>query len=71
MVKNKKTFWYYWSKALGEKAHRNCNKTSDVVAYIRTAITLQIILTNFFIIFGNIYNFTKPTIEVKCIERTK
>lgn len=68
---NKKTFWYYWSKALGEKAHGNCNKTSDKVALIRTIITIQLLLTNFFIIFGNIHNFTKQTIEVKCIEVSK
>jgi hypothetical protein len=66
-----KSFWYYWAKALGEKAHKNCSKTSDKVAIIRTVITIQLIITNFFIIFGNIYNFTKQTIEVKCIERTK
>lgn len=49
-MKTKKGFWYYWSKALGEKANKKCNKTSDKVALIRTAITLQILITNFFII---------------------
>lgn len=49
-MKAKRGFWYYWAKALGEKAHKNCNKTSDKVAVIRTLITLQILITNFFII---------------------
>lgn len=49
-MKTKRGFWYYWAKSLGEKAHKNCNKTSDKVAVIRTLITLQILITNFFII---------------------
>jgi hypothetical protein len=70
-MSSRKTFWYYWTKALGEKATKSCNKTSDKVALIRTAIAIQLIITNFFIISGNIYNFTKQTIEVKCIEVSK
>lgn len=68
MKKKQRGLWYYWSKALGEKSHKNCNKTSDKVALIRTIITAQLLITNGFIIAGNIYNFTKPTIEVKCIK---
>lgn len=49
-MKTKRGFWYYWAKALGEKAHKKCNKTSDKIAVIRTLITLQILITNFFII---------------------
>ncbi len=43
---------YYIYCALGEKSHPHCNKTADRVAFIRLLITSQIIITNFFIIFG-------------------
>jgi hypothetical protein len=47
----KKGFWYYWSKALGEKATEN-KKDSDKVALLRTLIVLIYIITNLFIIAG-------------------
>lgn len=52
-MKNK--FLYYIYCALGEKSHE-CNKTADRVAFIRLLITLQILITNFFIIGGVILN---------------
>ena len=51
-MKKKKGFLYYIYCALGEKSHPNCNKTADKVALIRLLITLQILVTNFFIIYG-------------------
>lgn len=50
--KKKKGLLYYIYCALGEKSHPHCNKTADRVAFIRLLITAQIIITNFFIIFG-------------------
>ena len=49
-MKKKKSLLYYIYCALGEKSHPNCNKTADRVAFIRLLITLQILITNFFII---------------------
>jgi len=58
-------FWNYWAKAIGAKAEPGCNKTSDKVAMIRTIITFQLLITNFFIIAGNIYNFTRtPSVVI-------
>ena len=45
-------FWYIWCKAIGEKANKNCNKTSDYVAIIRTVLILGYLITNAFIIAG-------------------
>jgi len=55
-MKKKKGFLYYIYYALGEKSHPHCNKTADRVALIRLLITLQILITNFFIIGGVIIN---------------
>ena len=43
--------WRLVCKALGEKASK-CDKEADRVALIRLLITLQILVTNFFIIYG-------------------
>ena len=48
--KKNKGLLYYIYCALGEKSHPHCNKTADRVAFIRLMITLQILITNFFII---------------------
>ena len=57
--------WNYWAKAIGAKAEPECDKTSDRVAMIRTIITFQLLITNFFIIAGNIYNFTRtPSVVI-------
>ena len=55
MKKKNKGFLYYVYCALGEKSHQ-CNKTADRVAFIRLLITIQILITNFFIIGGVIVN---------------
>ena len=41
--------WRLWCKALGEKA-TPCDKESDKVAWIRTFLILQAVVTNGFII---------------------
>lgn len=41
--------WRIWAKALGEKASY-CDKESDKVAWIRTILIAQSIITNCFII---------------------
>ena len=50
-MKKQKTAWRLVSKALGEKASK-CDKEADKVALIRFLITAQILVTNFFIIYG-------------------
>lgn len=50
-MKKRKTVWRLVAKALGEKAGKN-NKEADQIAFIRLVITLQILITNFFIIGG-------------------
>lgn len=44
-------FWRLWSKALGEKA-TSCDKESDKVAMIRTAIFISYLVTNLVIMAG-------------------
>ena len=41
--------WRLWCKALGEKA-TGCNTESDKVAFIRTILIAQAVVTNMFII---------------------
>lgn len=62
-VKKKKGLLYYIYCALGEKSHPNCNKTADTVAFIRLLITLQILITNFFIIANAIRHWDDNTIN--------
>jgi hypothetical protein len=50
-MKKKKNAWRLLAKALGEKASK-CDKEADRVALIRLLITAQILITNFFIIYG-------------------
>lgn len=45
--------WRMWAYALGQKEGRS-NKEADRIAFIRTAIMLQLLVTNGFIIAGNI-----------------
>ena len=54
-MKKKSTVWRLVAKALGEKASK-CDNEADKVALIRLLITLQILITNFFIIGGVIIN---------------
>ena len=50
-MKKKKTVWRLLAKALGEKASK-CDEEADKIALIRLLITAQILITNFFIIYG-------------------
>ena len=47
--------WRIWAKALGTKDGRN-KKDADKVAFVRTIIMIQLIVTNGFIIAGNVKN---------------
>lgn len=47
-----KKAWRVWAKALGPKAVEDCDRTSDIIAIIRTLILLVYVVTNFFIIAG-------------------
>ena len=51
-----KKMWRLWAKALGEKAHAD-NKQADKVAFIRTLIFLQVVVTNFLISLNIIINW--------------
>ena len=60
-MKNSKSLWKWWSKALGEKASE-CDNESDKIAVIRTIIFLTYLITNAFIIGGVIrhWNDNQP-----------
>ena len=45
--------WRIWAKALGEKSGKS-DKEADFIAIIRTLIFTQLVITNCFIIAGNI-----------------
>ena len=45
--------WRVWAKALGDKSGKS-DKEADTVAMIRTFIFLQLVITNCFIVAGNI-----------------
>ena len=66
-MKNSKSLWRWWSKALGEKASK-CDKESDKIAVIRTVIFLTYLITNAFIVAGVIrhWNDNQPIqIEIR------
>ena len=54
--------WRRWAKALGDTSGKS-NKESDTIAIIRTLIFIQLVVTNCFIIAGNIrhWNDNVPT----------
>ena len=54
-MKRRSTLWRIVAKALGEKAGKN-NAEADRIAIIRLLIMLQILITNFFIIFNAVVN---------------
>ena len=60
-MKNSKSLWKWWSKALGEKASK-CDRESDKISIIRTGIFLTYLITNVFIIGGVIrhWNDNQP-----------
>lgn len=43
--------WKLWCRALGEKASPN-NKEADQIAFIRSVIVIQAVITNLVIILG-------------------
>ena len=60
-MKQKRTVWRWWAKALGEKASK-CDKESDLIAIIRTVIFSTYLITNLFIIAGVIRHWNKNEI---------
>jgi len=48
--------WKIWCKALGEKSG-STDRQSDGIAFIRTLLVLQAIITNFFIVANIILNW--------------
>ena len=50
--------WRLWARALGEKIGEN-NKRADKVAWIRTLIILQAIVTNVLIAINIVINWMK------------
>ena len=61
-----KKLWRVWAKALGEKSGKS-DKEADTIARIRTFIFVQLVITNCFIIAGNIRHwndhYTPPQYE--------
>jgi len=53
MMRKTNSMWRIWAKALGEKSGRT-DKEADIIAAIRTFIFIQLIVTNCFIVAGNI-----------------
>ena len=62
-MKQKRTVWRWWAKALGEKASK-CDKESDLIAIIRTVIFSTYLITNLFIIAGVIRHWNDNNYEV-------
>ena len=62
-----KNLWRVWAKALGDKSGKS-NKEADTIAIIRTLIFVQLVITNCFIVAGNIRHwndhYTPPQYEV-------
>jgi hypothetical protein len=48
--------WRIWAKALGEKASP-CDNESDKIAWVRTFLVIQAIVTNIFIIANAIHHW--------------
>ena len=71
MSKKRKSAWRIWALALGRKEGRN-DYEADRIAIIRTLIMFQLIVTNFFIIAGNVKNLFFDTTPVTVqLEYTK
>ena len=51
-----KTFWRLWARALGEKVGED-NKKADKVAWLRTFIILEAIITNILISINILLNW--------------
>ena len=59
-MKSKSSVWRIIAKSLGTKEGKN-NQEADRIALVRLLITLQILITNFFIIFGVARTHIFPT----------
>lgn len=63
------SIWRVWCKALGQKDGRD-NNEADKIAFIRTIIMIQLIVTNGFIIAGNVRHWndgvcdTSQTVQI-------
>ena len=49
-------WWRIWAKSLGDKASPD-DKEADKVAWIRTLILIQVVLTNCFIVANAIHHW--------------
>ena len=56
--------WRLWAKALGQKDGRDV-KEADKIAIIRTLIMIQLVVTNGFIIAGNVKNLWFSNTQVE------
>ena len=65
---HRNNIWRLVSKALGEKAGKD-DREADMIAVIRLIITLQILITNFFIVYGVLKSnhFPSSPKTVQCI----
>tara|TARA_A100001201_G_scaffold114648_1_gene98265 strand:+ start:623 stop:826 length:204 start_codon:yes stop_codon:yes gene_type:complete len=57
--------WRLWAKALGQKEGRDV-KEADKIAIIRTLIMAQLVITNLFIVSGNVKNLFFDTKYIHC-----
>ena len=61
-----KKLWKIWAKALGDKSGKS-DQEADFIALIRTLIFIQLVVTNCFIVAGNIRHwndhYTSPHYE--------
>jgi hypothetical protein len=64
MKKQKNNPWRILAKSLGEKSGKD-NHEADKIAFIRLLITAQILITNFFIIYGVIRTHHFPNYEIQ------
>ena len=56
--------WRIWAKALGDKSGKT-DREADVIALIRTFIFIQLIVTNCFIVAGNIRHWNDHHVPPK------
>ena len=65
-----KTFWKIWKYALGSFQDETTKQYDDIICIIRTFIFIQLVVTNCFIIAGNIPHWNDPApiiINYECI----
>ena len=60
-------FWKIWKYALGSFQDETTKQYDDIICFIRTFIFIQLVITNCFIIAGNIRHwndhYTPPNYE--------